>query len=435
MHPRTATPCIARDTRIRNGFLLALLLGACSSSCQATSSEPARFHKADLGERFLLQVNYSEAYSGLQNFMTSRSRIVRFEREGAALHMLDDSGESRQVLATIPIRGETERTLDLDLNAAFDEIDTEEDRTGEDYYGRIDKHDGEVFRLVDREMVSVSYHEQVLVFDQKARKDNGDRLVVHYYLSRYRPDPDFRAFEMKGLDHFGFYETYPQQRSGRWVLYAMKFDAHEPIVFALSATIPERYRDAVRDGVLYWNRALGTPLLRVVDAPPDVRAPSPDYNVIEWVTSGDYTSTSYIQSDPLTGQILHAHVFVLRETMMDGDLEHQNNHLRYIVAHEIGHALGLRHNFAPGRVTTVMDYFDLTQVLEIGRDIGAGEPALPYDREVIRHVYLGEPLDLTGLPAFCTDNQKGCSPFPSRPPREFLGIKGGSPAESRVPAD
>jgi hypothetical protein len=30
----------------------------------------------------------------------------------------------------------------------------------------------------------------------------------------------------------------------------MKFDAREPIVFALSSAIPERYRDAVRDGVL-----------------------------------------------------------------------------------------------------------------------------------------------------------------------------------------
>ena len=333
----------------------------------------------------------------------------------------------------IPIRGETDRALDLDLNAAFDEVDVEEDRTGEDYYGRVDKHDGTVFRLLDREVVSVSYHGQLLVFDQRAKKENGDSLVVHYYLSPYRPDPDFDAFEMKSLDHFGFYETYPRQRLGRWVLYAMKFDAHEPIVFALSATIPARYRDAVRDGVLYWNRALGTPLLRVIDAPSDVRAPSPDYNVVEWVASGEYASTSYIQSDPLTGQILHAHVFVLRETMMDGDLEHQNIHLRYIVAHEIGHALGLRHNFAPGRVTTVMDYFDLTQVLELGRDIAAGKPALPYDRQVIRHVYLGAPLEVDALPPFCTDGQKGCSPFPA--PLESLGMKGNFAGETRMPQD
>jgi hypothetical protein len=137
----------------------------------------------------------------------------------------------------------------------------------------------------------VSYHDALLVFDQDARTDHGQRILVHYYLSLYNPSPDFRPFEMKNLRRFGFYETYPQWRSGRWVLYAMKFDVHEPIVFALSSAIPEDYRAAVRDGVLYWNRAFGRSLIRVIDAPPSVRAPSPDYNVIQWVTSGDFAST------------------------------------------------------------------------------------------------------------------------------------------------
>jgi hypothetical protein len=78
----------------------------------------------------------------------------------------------------------------------------------------------------------------MLVFDQDARTDDGNRIVVHYYLNLYNPSPDFRPFQMKSLRRFGFYETYPQWRSGRWVLYAMKFDIHEPIVFALSSAIP-----------------------------------------------------------------------------------------------------------------------------------------------------------------------------------------------------
>jgi hypothetical protein len=301
---------------------------------------------------------------------------------------------------------------------------SEEDRTGEDYYGRIDRHDQTTFRLFDRKVVSVSYHDAMLVFDQDAHTDDGQRIVVHYYLSLYNPSPDFRPFEMKNLRRFGFYETYPQWRSGHWVLYAMKFDVHEPIVFALSSAIPNRHRAAVRDGVLYWNRAFGRSLIRVIDAPPSVRAPSPDYNVIQWVTSGDFASTSYIQSDPLTGQILHADVFVLPETMMDGDLEQQNDHLRYIVAHEVGHALGLRHNFAPGDgTTTVMGYFKLPQILQIGRQIRTGAPAQPYDAAVVQHVYLDAPLDVNTLPPFCTDDRQGCLPF--RPmPKESEGMRG-----------
>jgi hypothetical protein len=414
-------------------FALSLILAAPALVGQSKTMEQANLDKAALDQQFLLQVNYEKEEDGRENFMTSRSRIVRFEHEEDVLLMLDDSDPNGtampHLLAKIPIRSESARSVEVDLNAGFDKIYYEEDRTGEDYYGRSDKQDYLAFRLLDRKALSVSQHGALLVFDQKARTEDGARIIAHYYLSRYRPDPDFRPFEMTGLNHFGFYETYPQQRSGRSVLYAMKFDAQKPIVFALSSRIPARYRDAVRDGVLYWNRALGKPLLQVIDAPPGVHVPDPDYNVIEWLVTGNLGSTSYIQSDPLTGQILHAHVFVLPETMMDGDLDEQNEHLRYIVAHEIGHALGLRHNFAKGPATTVMDYFGLMQVLKLGRDIGAGKPALPYDREVMRYVYLGESLDVDSLPPFCTDGQRGCSPFPSMQPRESIGIKGGAPTD------
>ena len=223
---------------------------------------------------------------------------------------------------------------------------------------------------------------------------------------------------MENLDRFGFYETYPPPPPGRPVFYAMKFDARSAITFALSSGIPERHRDAVRDGVLYWNRAFSRRLIRVVDAPPSVRAPSAKYNIVEWVPGGPRSSAAHIQSDPVTGQILHAHVFVRRELTMDARLEEQNDQLRFFVAHEIGHALGLRHNFRQGTTTTtVMDYFKRPQEIAIGRGIRAGTPALRYDSDVIRHVYLGAPLDLDSLPPFCTDGQPGCVPSASQDDR------------------
>ncbi len=59
-----------------------------------------------------------------------------------------------------------------------------------------------------------------------------------------------------------------------------------------------------------------------------------------------------------------------------------------------------------------MNYFSFEQTVAIGRDvIRSDAAALDYDRDIVRHVYLGAPLDVASLPAFCTDSQPGCGPF------------------------
>lgn len=380
----------------------------------SSAYEPVTISKADLGKEFLLQTSY-ERDNGWQDFMTSRSRIVVFRRRGRTLEMLEGACPDcpDQTLATIPIRGETDQALEVDFNAGFDRVFKQEDRTGEDYFGRLVMDDYSFIPLTSREMLSAYREGSMLVLNQQGLDGDGDTMVVHYYLTPYRRNPDFIPFEVENLQHFGFYETYPRLRSGRNVLYAMKFDTHKPVVLALSSEIPERYRPAVRDGVRYWNKALGVPLIRVIDAPEGIKAPSPEYNVIEWVAAGDHASTSHIQSDPLTGEILHASMFIRADTMDVVDVDEQMDRLRYIVAHEVGHAMGLRHNFSDGPVSTVMNYFPFEQTVMIGRGVIASDAsALEYDRKVVRYVYMDEPIDIDNLPPFCTDNQAGCSPLP-----------------------
>ncbi|MBV8072997.1 MAG: hypothetical protein JO270_24060, partial [Acidobacteriaceae bacterium] len=77
--------------------------------------------KADLNERFLLQVSY-EQMKGHDDFMTSRSRIVDFRRVGNELQMVEEAQDwaiPSHLLASIPIRGETPQALVVDFNAGF----------------------------------------------------------------------------------------------------------------------------------------------------------------------------------------------------------------------------------------------------------------------------------------------------------------------------
>ena len=174
--------------------------------------------KADLGREFLLQTSYEQADSR-EDFNTSRSRIVTFERHRQTLRMIEKHrgmGWPDRALARIPIRGESMRTLAVDFNAGFDRVFREEDRTGEDYYGRSDtEQDDSFIALTGRHLLNVSRDGPMLVLEQHGTDESGGSVVVHYYLSPYRPNEAFEPFELTSLDHFGFYETYPRRVSGR----------------------------------------------------------------------------------------------------------------------------------------------------------------------------------------------------------------------------
>jgi hypothetical protein len=175
--------------------------------------------------------------------------------------------------------------------------------------------------------------EELPAFVEALPDSRSFNLKVRYSLSRL---PAAHGYRPRRADNrVGYFVTAFQNLSdstprtpfvryiNRWHLEKQTPDLplsppKQPIVFWIENTVPVEYRDAVRDGVLMWNKAFEKAgfqdAIQVKQMPPNATWDPADirYNTIRWIASFEsgFLGMGPPRVNPLTGEILDADILI-----------------------------------------------------------------------------------------------------------------------------
>jgi hypothetical protein len=445
-------------------LLFVAMIASCGNQNQEGSSIDAKpidvyLEREDLKERPHLKIKasaFNKNFMLYGNFIpmlnsptgySLKGRIIRFQifadrlvmLESPEGHSIANNNESTILLAEFPIVKTDDDGVVIDfakgMNTAFTMRNVHSRSVSDADSGTAEQF--KAILLSASFIKSIEAQDDILTIRQIAQWRNQKSELIsaefRYFLREYSPSPTFKKTTFGKNRWLQYFSTPPLVKAPttQAFAYITKWDISKPITFYISSNTPEKYREAITDGLTFWNHIFGQEIVMVKTLENDIMAPHPRYNIVQWVP-WDNEASAYADMvvDHLTGQTLQAQIYVrsgwviqsakklrsqLEEllfagqspeipsieedvpmpSMFDWDapcLKSMNTYdalsdlatnmemekgeisdelltlltgdiLRTVVAHEMGHVFGLRHNLA-GSVSSTMPTADHTRQLK-----------------------------------------------------------------------